>query len=208
MSRYVSDERLEILHLQISGIVRRRCKSRKSKIFLELAGDPIVEAHDISCLLDELRCRRGTAKRTANGTSQFQLGTTSKMLAQMKVGEQIEVMPMARSKLTSARATARKILDIPLAVWRCETLPNGKMLITRHPDGSSPHEPRTNHIVLGLTKMRIGEVRTFRPKKGMSKKGHMTHGMKIRARKLMNDLTANWKTERLINGDIRCKRIA
>lgn len=203
MSARLSDEHLEVLHIQLSSAVRRRRGYKEADITLDVDGQCLVKVSEIARALDELRCRRASTKRTAG---QYQVGPLAQMLMDMKVGDSVVVKPMARSRLTSARLTARKKLENKGGVWRSERRQSdGMMIITRMPDGISPHQPRTNPGVIELAKMSVGQTKIISFKTG-TKDGYLTNGMKIRARELMNNLTANWKTERLANGKLRCKR--
>lgn len=200
MSRHISDERLDIIHAQLSGEIRRRID--KPWIYVESKQKyiPIIQGHDLICLLDELRMRRSVHSRT--GHSQFKLGKTAKILIAMKVGETVELEPITKGALTTARTTARKHLGVPDAAWWSRTTSDGLVAVTRAPDGSPPHAKYHNAAVYELAVMKVDETRIL-----TTLVGKMHNAIKIHARRIMDNSEANWQCQNLANGDVRCKRI-
>lgn len=194
MSRHVPDERLDVIHAQFSGAIRQ-----KGPVWVEVEGVPVVPGHDLICLLDELRMRRGSASRT--GKSQFRIGHTTSVLMAMKIGESVEVEPITKGAMTCARRTARKHMGNPYAVWWTQTQEDGLVRVTRAPDGSPPHAKYHNPAVYELAAMRLGETRIL-----TTLKGKMHNGIKVHARKVMDDAGAQWRCLNLANGDVRCER--
>lgn len=194
MSRRVSDDRLEVIHLHLSRAIRKK----EGVQWLTVGGVEVCDGHDLIALLDELKRRRST-----NGTTgRFLLGETTRTLMAMKVGDEVEIDPISQSKLTTARRTARKNMLNPNAVWRSYLLDNGRHRIVRAPDGSPINEKRHNPAVYVMAKMLVGHVVTI-----STLKGKMHNGIKTTARNLMKNTAADWRCTNLANGDVRCTRV-
>lgn len=201
MSRHVSDERLDVIHAQLSGAIRQ-----VPDAWIHIQGErygsdgylPIVPGHDLICLLDELRMRRQVNTRAPG---QFPLGKTARLLMSLQVGQSVDMEPITKGALTTARVTARKRLGTPDAVWWSQTQPDGLVRVTRAPDGSAPHAKYHNPAVYELAAMQVGETRILR-----TLKGKMHNNIKIHARLIMDNAQAAWRCWNLVNGDVRCER--
>lgn len=195
----ITDDRLESIHLVVGGIVRRAGDKR---LWAKINGESTVEAHELTCILYELKKRRGWGKRA----HPFVTSGTTELLMSLKIGDSVEVEPIHRSNLSSARATARRKLNAQ-GIWRSEKLDNGMMRITRMQDGSNPRVPKTNPVTLRISQLRVGEFFDIHDTTGMTNRGYLADGQKLRARQLMGNLQANWKCERLSFGGLRCRRV-
>lgn len=122
----------------------------------------------------------------------------------LEVGQSVTFAPITRSALTTARATARRNMDAPDARWKSETQADGRVVVTRLPDGAEYHygKPR-NPAVAQLASMRVGQTTTV-----TTVKGHLPAPIKQQARKAMDAENAQWKTERLANGHLRVQRVS
>lgn len=194
MARSISDERLEILHEQFSGELRRR-KDQEGPIYVEMT----IDVRAVSNALFELKQRRKEAG--AKGANKLSHITVA--LMSLKVGESFECAPITNSALTTLRNTARKKLGIPDARWHKETLEDGICKITRMPDGT-PHlyGKSKNPAIDVMANMAVGETVILK-----TIIGKMHNQIKVLARKKMDYAEANWKCENLANGDVRCTRI-
>jgi hypothetical protein len=195
MSRYLSEDRVNHLH----GVAREYVigyRNRKRKPNPE----PMmyVNAIELACILDELKQRRRTDGKNGAG----KLSHLTKVLMGMEVGASVEMEPMAQSRLTTLRNTARKHMGKPDARWHGETLPNGLTKVTRMMDGSRHifGKPR-NPAIDQLAAMTVGQtiIITCLP-------GKMYNDIKVKARLLMDFAEANWKCENLANGSIKATR--
>jgi hypothetical protein len=199
MTRKVTDATLDDMHQRVRGAVHKV----PGKVWLGVhkAGSwlPLIEGHDLSCLLDELRMRRNSKSRMGKG--RWKMSPVTKKLIHMEVWDVIEVGPMTNGALTTCRQTARKHLDQPDAVWHSKVLKGGVRRIERVPNGSPIHADWTNPAVRQLADLDVGEKATIK-----SLRGKMYHGIKVQARLLMNDPAANWWCENLANGDVRVTR--
>lgn len=158
----------------------------------------LVEAHDLIALLDELRMRRKSRTRAGG---QFKMSPVTRKLIAMKVGDVIEVPPMTQGALTTCRQTARAHLNKPEAVWRGTTLETGHIRIERVADGSPLHRDYRNPAVIELASLEVAGVVILK-----TLRGKMHNAIKVQARKLMDNPTANWRCENLANGDVRARR--
>ena len=187
MSRRITDERLEVLTLLLRGKKDAEGMDRWFNI----------DCRELSCIVDELRRRR-----QGNGQKgSFQYGETTKALIAMQVGDVITLPPTTQSALTTSRGTARKALDIPDARWHCETQADGTVRVERMPDGSAHiyGRPR-NPAIATMAQMRVGQSVVI--------KGEMYNALRVRARIEMENLKAQWKSQRLANGSTRVTRTA
>lgn len=203
MSRRVDDDRLEVIHLQVSGELRRAATNDNRKRAKGLALEPIwvqVDARHLSPLLDELRQRRRRGTDPKSGA--FPVGHTTRVLMAMKVGEAVDLPPITQGALTTCRTTARKHMGIPDARWHAETQPDGYVKVVRLPDGAAQiyGKPR-NPAVAVLAAMPV-DGRVI-----LDLKGHLPAAMKHQARLAMDKAYPQWKTERLANGKLRVDRI-
>ena len=201
MSRRISDEALETLHLKAAGEARHASnkRSQAKRRGLPKPGKALVyvDANDLACILDELRKRRSQSKRSTLPTSEL-----TRKLIKMNVGDTIIVEAVTNSKLTTNRATARKALDNPNARWRAESLPDGKTKITRRPDGTKHIYGLPRNPIIGkLAAMNIGQRMTV---EGIER---LTNAWKILAREEMEKPRAQWKTQRLANGKLKIWRV-
>lgn len=189
MSRRVSDDKLEALHLRVSGEVRKKPGPQWVT----------VEGHDLIALLDELRQRR----RRPGAKGAYHHGKTTKVLLAMKVGDVCMIPPTTIGAITTARKSARKALEAPDAVWACQTQPDGSVRIERMPDGSDKHygKPK-NPAVAILSKMNVNERVII--------EGTLYAALKQQARKAMGEagVGANWKSETLTTGRVRVRRVS
>lgn len=196
MSRRVPDDRLELIHMQVAGELRRVSKN-------EAPGTPVwvtVNARDVAPLLDELRRRRqGGAK------GGFKESPKTRQLMAMAVGDVVEFPPMTQGALTTLRTTARKKLENPDARWHGETLPSGYIRVTRLEDGAERPEKRSPAVELIAAMNLNGRISI--PKDQVPASG-LHAGIKAQARRLMKYPPANWRSERLKNGNLRVRRIS
>jgi hypothetical protein len=199
VSRRVPTTQLDTLHLKLSLLFRQMEGDRWLEYrYLNGRWEPLVEAHDLICLLDELRMRRRSRTR-AKG--QAKIGPITRQLIGMKVGDVIFIEPVPQGKLTTYRQTARHRMERPNAVWRSSTQPDGTMRVERVPDGSSYHRDYSNPAIHVLADLKVGEsavVTTLR--------GKMHNELKIHARKRMGEPLANWRCENLVSGNVRVRR--
>lgn len=202
MSRHVSDERLEIIFTQVQGEFRRGSSNDQRTLARDGHVDPImvyVDARYLSPLLDELRQRR-RARKTPQGTN---INPLTEKLALMEVGEYIITDPVSHNNLTSLRRSARKRMINGAAVWERETLQDGRVRITRMPDGWSFNH-KTNPLTGVLAEMRIGEHRDVECLATDVRAMH--DNCKCAARRLMNDPQAQWRTKRIREKLFRIRR--
>lgn len=202
MSRHVSDERLEIIFLQVQGEFRRGASNDQRTLSRQGYIDPIltlVDARHLSPILDELRQRR-RARKTPSGTNANPL---SAQLATMEVGEYIITSPISHNNLTSLRSTARRRMINSAAVWERRTLPDGRVRITRMPDGWSFNH-KTNPLTTLLSEMKIGEHRDVECEAKDARAMH--DNCKCAARRLMNDPSAQWRSKRIRETLFRIRR--
>lgn len=197
MSRRIPDDQLEVMHLHVSHHLKKVTSNdhkrlRRGPVYVE------VDARVLSPLLDELKKRRAGPGRKGS----FELGKTTKVLMSLKVGESVEIEPVIPSTLATSRRTARKYLGIDDAVWQAKTQDNGLLLITRMPDGSNPHADYSNPAVQQMAAMKVGETVIL-----TTLKSKIHNGIKIHAKKLMDNAEAKWQCENLANGNVRCRRI-
>lgn len=191
MSRRVPDDRLDAVHLVATSAMRKRPRGE----YLEFRGKAVIEAHDFICILDELRQRRSSPHKKGK----LEIGATTKALMAMVVGDKITLPPTTIGALTSARSTARKRLEQPDAVWQAFTLADGQVEIERMPNGSPKHygKPK-NPVIPQMAAMYIGQT--------MIIKKPLHNAMKQQARKIMDRVGAQWRSENLANGRIRVTR--
>jgi hypothetical protein len=198
VSRRVSDNRLDELHALFSNGLRK--EQKWIGVMRPIGGfEPLVQANDISALLDELRMRRSAKSRV--GKSQWKISPVTKKLIKMEVWDVIEVGPMTSGALTTCRQTARRHMGNVDAVWHSKTLKSGKRWIERVPDGSPIHADWANPAVRQLADLEVGEKAILR-----SLKGKMHNGIKVQARLLMGKPDANWWCENLADGSVRVRR--
>lgn len=202
MSRRVPDDRLELLHLRVSGELRRVAKNDTRRE----AKPPVwvtVDARDLAPLLDELRRRRQEPGQRGG----FAVGETTRKLMAMAVGDTIELPPITNGALTTCRTTARKRMENPDARWHAETQESGYVKVTREPDGSAHKfgKPRSPAVAI-LAAMNLN-ARVTIPKGDFPASG-IHAGIKAQARQAMNYPRANWRTEKLKNGSLRVRRFA
>lgn len=195
LSRRVHDDDLAQMHLRLSAAIRKR----EGRQWLEFRGEALIEGHDLIALLDELRQRRKSTGRT--GTAQLELGHITKVLMAMKVWEKVEIEPITKGALTNCRTSARKHMQAPDAVWHSQTLDNGLVLVTRMPNGSPIHAKYHNRATYELAAMKAGDVILL-----TSLKGKMHNGIKIHARKIMDNSEAQWRCENMASGNVRATR--
>lgn len=195
MSRRVPNDRLEIIHRSLSARVRKR-----GKLWIDLEGSPVMEAHDLICLFDEIRQRRKFGRRTRNT---FKRHAITVRLTRMIVGDSFVIEKVSQHRMTTYRSSARKILMNPDAVWRTTSLDGGMMKVERVPNGSSPHRDYSNPAAEILSRLNVGDKAIL-----TTLKGKMHDQLKIKARQLAGDLTMNWRCENLANGNVRATRIA
>lgn len=202
MSRRVPDDRLQLMHMRVAGDLRRVAKNdkpgaTKSPVWVT------VDARELAPLLDELRRRRQAPGQHGG----FKESETTRALMAMAVGDVIDLPPITQGALTTLRATARKRLENPDARWHGETLPSGYVRVTRKPDGSK-HEyglPKSPAVAL-IAAMNLNGRITI--PKGQFPASGLHAGIKAQARLAMNYPPANWRTEKLHNGNLRVRRIA
>ena len=193
MSRHVPDERIEVMQEHLGRAIR----STREQLWIVAGKTTLGLAADLRAILDEVRRRRANDGRM--GT--YSLGKTAKVLMAMHVGESVEMEPVTQGALTSARRTARRRMENPDAVWHSRTQPNGLMRVTRMPDGTPTHDKNHNPAIFTMAAMAVGETVTL-----TTLKSKMHNGIKIRARRLMDNTEANWTCINLANGHVRCTR--
>lgn len=195
MSRHVPDERLGAIQEHLIRAIR----NHRDQQWVSVNEVVLCRGEDLSSLLDELRRRR-----QSNGQKgSFKLGPTAKLLINMKVGETVEIPPVTEGALTTARKTARRVMNNPEAVWHSYVQPNGLQRVTRAPDGSPAYQRNHNPAVAQMAAMRIGQTITL-----TTVKGRMYTGLKALARRKLDKADAQWACVNLANGDIRCTRTA
>lgn len=202
MSRHVPDDRLEIIFMQVQGEFRRGASNDKRTLERQGYVDPImvsVDARFLSPLLDELKQRR-RARKTPLGTNANPL---SGQLATMEVGEYIITQPVSHNNLTSLRRTARKRMMNGAAVWERETMADGRVRITRMPDGWS-YNHKTNPLTGVLADMRVGEHKDVVCEATDVRAMH--DNCKNAARRLMGKPDAQWRTQRIRSTLFRIRR--
>ena len=154
----------------------------------------MVDSRELACIVDEVRKRRDQGKKS-------HLGSNTRAMIAMKVGDTIILPPTAQSALTTSRQSARKALGIPDARWHCSEQEGGHILCERRPDGS-PHQyghPR-NPAIAEMIKMKVGDTIVI--------EGNMYARLRIIARQEMSSPAAKWRSENLANRSTRLKRIA
>lgn len=196
----LSDQRLQELHelmrFQVRGSVSnnaRRAKQGKPPRAVMV----YIDGQEVLYILDELRQRRGTRKGQTGPSQRTQI------LMDMAVGDVVFFEPITQGALTTLRRTARKRMENPDARWHGETQNDGRVKITRMKDGSDHifGLPRNPDIEL-MALMKVDDVLILK-----NVKGKMYNGMKVQARRIMENSEANWKCENLANGLVRARRI-
>lgn len=182
MSRRIPDNRLTLLHLQLSRRVLMD-KDLKGPIYDE------VDVREYACIVEELRRNRGTL-----GTPIY--GELTKALAAMKVGDKIRIPPRTQSSITTCRKSARSLMGIPDARWHAQQTGGGFIDIERMPDGSSHLFGKPpNPLVDQLAAMNInGRLKTT------CTRNYFHNQAKVLARKKMNKPFAKWSAKTLTTG--------
>lgn len=199
MSRRVAASRLDTYHLKLS-LMFRPVAGQKWLEYRHENGrwEPLIEVHDLICMLDELRMRRRSRDRAAG---QFKVGPITRALMAMKVGDVIELQPMTQGALTTCRQTARVRLEQPDAVWWSRKLESGLIRVERKANGSPLHRDYRNPAVEVMAAMEVDDSVVIR-----TLKGKMHNAIKVQAKKLMNNPQADWRCENLNSGDVRVRR--
>lgn len=187
MSRRISDNRLELIHIQLALRVKTN-KDLKGAIMNE------VDVREYACIVEELRRRR-------RSLGAIKYGELTLKLAAMAVGDKIVIPPRSQSSITTCRKSARGKLKISDARWHCTTLPSGEIEIERRPDGE-PHifgKP-PNPLIAQLAGMNLnGRLKIECPKS-------YYHKVKVLARQKAGNPRMNWRATNFSNGTLRIIR--
>lgn len=199
MARVLTDEELETLHLRVVAEYRPLLKRTSMK------GQPIfitVDARDIAAALAELKARRGAGRRP----NYKRVGPITEALMAMKVGDVVELQPIVKNTLHTFIRTVRKKLDNADIMFSTETLPSGKVRVTRLADGAAPiYGFSRSPTVATMAGMRVGQ--TLKMTKADLPSG-MTTSFRQQARKMMGLPSAKWRADLKANGIYHVKRTA
>lgn len=188
MSRRVSDDKLEALHLRLIS-ERKQAEGRGETYWATVLG------HDLACIIDELRQRRQKPGKAVYGPATL-------ALAAMDVGDVITLPSSSLDTITNARDKARKLLAVPSAVWAARRQPDRTWHVERRQDGSPrancqhPKNPQVHQ----LAAMKIGNEVTLDKA--------LAHLTKVQARQRMGLPEAQWKTRKLNSGRYKVRRIS
>lgn len=195
MSRHVSDNELEMLHLTYANQVRKfRHRRSTEPVIIQVDLRPIVRC------LDELRRRRGGFR------TKFRMSPLTEWMIKSKVGD-VRYLdePIGQGAISTNRNTARKALENIEARWHAQTQPDGRVKITRMPDGSAHQSPKPRSpFVAVLAGMNLHGRVTLKSHYSDNRFPHM---IKVLARMEMGNPLANWKYKTLARGLIHVTRI-
>jgi hypothetical protein len=190
--RHITDEELATLRFHLKGAVWKTL----SPAPLEYRGKYAGEGHALMNALAELALRR--RKDTPKTIS----SPLTKALLELKVGESRVLTDISHGAMSSARKTAQRHSGNPSARFRIRSLGNRQVVISRDEDGTPCHPRLYAQVVYGLASMEIGHSKVFE----LSRKA-FPHDAKLMARKMVNNPSANWKSQKLANGKWRVRRI-
>lgn len=135
------------------------------------------------------------------------LSPVTKKLLTLRVGQHIDVVAQPLQSIRQRFKTVANLTQNLKIVFRCETQKNGKVRITRQPDGERySRDPRKNPKAAELASLKVGEsiiAKTLKSTRGV---GQMGSNTKISARKILGNPYADWSVETTIKG-VRLTRL-
>lgn len=139
----------------------------------------------------------------------YRIAPLSRALAALEVGAAMIAPAMPTQCVRGRMSTARKLMDNPAATWRSETLPDGRIKVTRRDDGATTYarDLTKNAKAMEMAALKPGESvwsRTIATSRG---RGQMGSNAKVAARKLLGAPRANW-TVRTVGDRVRLTRTA
>lgn len=139
--------------------------------------------------------------------NQHNVAPETRLLAEMAEGDLLEFPPAVRSVYHSRMKTARALMGVAGARWRCATLADGTFWITRLADWSRPvvSDPRTNAKAVFLASLTVSQGAVRAPL--FTKRNQLGVSAKDAARKILGREDANWKGY-TTNRGVMIKRVA
>ena len=128
----------------------------------------------------------------------------TRQIAAMVVGQVLHAPMQPLSQVHGRFRAARRLMDAPLARWKCDTLPTGEVRIERLADGADNRKRRRpNATAHALAALSVGETTLL----AGSRRVGLANDYKVRARELLGEPTAKWSYTTTTQG-LRVRRVA